>query len=224
MTGPLKKLLGIALACVATLAYAQELSITAPSPAATAELPPAHFDNNIAERCPKPDYPKVALQNEFQGDSVISLGIDENGKIERTSVLRSSGWRILDDAVSKTIIGCQLMTEAPLKKLTRSAVYKWRTSGAIEYQPELIPASCAESELVRFADDKEQGRGIVVGAYISDLGMPGRFSLEWGSGQIELDRASVALVKTCKFKAARRDLKKRSAPISLRLFPKTITQ
>ncbi|MFZ6846019.1 TonB family protein [Undibacterium sp. RuTC16W] len=219
----IKNFLGALLVSVTALSYAQDAATTA-VPASTTETPDSRPDGDLLSRCRKPEYPMVALRNAFQGNSVIGLNIDESGKIEGVNILKSSGWRILDDTVSSTIMGCQLVATAPNKKMTKIVAYKWSYNGAIEYQPELIPESCAESELVRFASDKERGRGIVVGAYISDIGMPGRFSLEWGSGKPELDRASVELVKTCKFKAASRDQKKLSAPVSLRLFPKNPVQ
>lgn len=219
----IKNFLSALLISVTTLSYAQDAATIA-APASATETPDNRPDFDLLSRCRKPEYPKVALRNAFQGNSIIGLTIDESGKIEGINILKSSGWRILDDTVSSTIMGCQLTATAPNKKVTKVVAYKWFYEGAIEYQPELIPESCAESELVRFANDKERGRGIVVGAYISDIGMPGRFSLEWGSGKPELDRASVELVKTCKFKAASRDQKKLSAPVSLRLFPKNPVQ
>ncbi|MBR7776936.1 TonB family protein [Undibacterium rugosum] len=166
-------------------------------------------------------YPKAALRNRFHGNAKVLLKIDPSGKINAVDFLRSSGWWILDQTLAKSVIGCKILDEAPGKELNAAVNYIFRLDEELRFDmdPELIADSCDKSDSVRIADPTENGLGIVVGSLVSKTGEVQRTSLEWASGDEALDRESIRLVKSCKFKPATTAGKQYNAPYSVRLLP-----
>lgn len=56
--------------------------------------------------CKRPDYPRESLMNEEQGEVLISVYVDANGKVKEAKVKRSSGSKTLDKAASKAFSLC----------------------------------------------------------------------------------------------------------------------
>ena len=57
----------------------------------------------MAEHCPRPVYPARALRLGWQGTVVCSFVVARDGSVERLRVEQSSGHRILDDTVLRTL-------------------------------------------------------------------------------------------------------------------------
>ena len=56
--------------------------------------------------CKRPDYPRDALQNEEQGEVLISVYVGSDGKVKEAKVKKSSGSKTLDKAASKAFSLC----------------------------------------------------------------------------------------------------------------------
>ena len=56
--------------------------------------------------CKKPDYPREALQNEEQGEVLISVYVGSDGRVKDAKVKKSSGSKTLDKAASKAFSLC----------------------------------------------------------------------------------------------------------------------
>ena len=56
--------------------------------------------------CKRPDYPRDALMNEEQGNVLISVFVNTDGKVKDAKVKKSSGSRSLDRAASKAFSLC----------------------------------------------------------------------------------------------------------------------
>jgi protein TonB len=91
----------------ATDAAPAENALHAPAPAtptvvasqtvAAVETPPAFLDN------PHPIYPPLARQRGWEGDVLIKVSVDNQGKVVRADLKQSSGHRVLDKSALKQI-------------------------------------------------------------------------------------------------------------------------
>src|SRR6218665_1519869 len=103
-----KKLL--ALAAVAVTFAALNLGSRA-AQSGTARAPfPALVS---AATCMRPQWPAEARRYEIEGTTTISFGIGADGKVARPAIVRSSGWRILDEAAVRSISQCQFQPASP---------------------------------------------------------------------------------------------------------------
>jgi TonB family protein len=98
--------------CLTALSFALvafTLAARAEDPAraatATAAAPAAH-PWPASTTCPRPEYPKEAMQAHWTGVSTVAFLIDTEGKVRNAKVLKSSGHDILDDAALTTLQGC----------------------------------------------------------------------------------------------------------------------
>jgi len=100
--------------CLAALAFtlaAFTLAARAEDPARAATLaavpaaPGAH-PWPASTTCPRPEYPKEAMQAHWTGVSTVAFLIDTEGKVRNAKVLKSSGHDILDDAALTTLKNC----------------------------------------------------------------------------------------------------------------------
>ncbi|MBI1772658.1 MAG: energy transducer TonB [Burkholderiales bacterium] len=172
------------------------------------------------DRCKKPEYPRPALRDELVGKTEMDLIADADGKVIIAEVARSSGWRILDNAIITAIMGCQIFDSPKAEKTFGRAAYFWRLEAeGSSYKPaEVLTATCNKSEFVSLAKDNEPGRGIVVGVWLNKDGGIEKTSLEW-SLDPKLNQESVKLVSSCKFKPAFDAVGNLASVISLRLLP-----
>jgi TonB family protein len=69
-----------------------------------APTPGANTDT--AKDCKKPEYPKSSLRNEEKGTVKLSFEIDVDGKVLQGKIVRSSGFKALDDAALVGIGKC----------------------------------------------------------------------------------------------------------------------
>jgi protein TonB len=97
--------------CLAALAFAPAaftLAARAQDPArptATSAAPAAH-PWPASTTCPRPEYPKEAMQAHWTGVSTVAFLIDADGKVRDSKILKSSGHDSLDDAALTTLKGC----------------------------------------------------------------------------------------------------------------------
>lgn len=58
--------------------------------------------NKLSKHAPKPRYPRMAIKRGIEGSVVVKILIDESGLPYSVSVLKSSGFKVLDDAAKAT--------------------------------------------------------------------------------------------------------------------------
>lgn len=86
--------------------------VAAPVVAAAAPAPivkPTGVTRGVSQGeagCKAPDYPRESLMNEEQGEVLVSVYVDSNGKVKDAKVKRSSGSKTLDKAASKAFSLC----------------------------------------------------------------------------------------------------------------------
>ena len=225
------------LATVMTSAYAQDLTSSPPVSnvassvaseailsATTSTDQPKRNDVvfDISKACTVPPYPDPATRFGLHGDTILKLMIDKNGKIDAFELLKSSGWKMLDMTVMQAIVGCQVIPPGNWIPSMRLVRYKWQF-GAGDISPGKLDAkSCKPSEKLRVADDKERGRGIVVGIYISDKGKVVDAKVQWGSDNEELNNESLRIAQSCEFIPAERSGKRIGNAESIRFLPKSV--
>ncbi|WP_233216589.1 energy transducer TonB [Blastopirellula marina] len=77
---------------VASLAQAK------PAPLGTSKKIPPDFSNN-----PSPHYPVEAQRNGWKGEVLLRLTIDVDGTVSQVTIVKSSGYPILDEAAVKAV-------------------------------------------------------------------------------------------------------------------------
>ena len=173
---------------------------------------------SLLDRCKKPEYSRGVALYGLEGKTVVDFGTNSAGRVMMAEISRSSGWRILDEAVLMTIIGCKIYENPGTGKTYARASYIWHIEDSLETKPEVLADTCNKSELVSLAKDEEPGRGVVVGVRLNMDGTIEKTSLEW-SLDPKLNEESIKLVNSCKFKPGRNNKRNRPSSISLRLLP-----
>jgi TonB family protein len=90
---------------------AKEARLAAPPPPVTqqqqtAPKGPVQFNpngNSNGGSYPKPEYPRLALRNQYQGTVMILFTVDELGKVSEVKLQKSSGFGSLDEAALETV-------------------------------------------------------------------------------------------------------------------------
>ena len=173
---------------------------------------------SLLDRCRTPEYSRGIALSGIDGKTVVDIGINSAGHVVMAEVSRSSGWRILDEAVLMALRGCKIY-ESPGEGKNRIRVkYMWSLEDQPEKRPEVLADTCIKSEFVSFANDDEPGRGIVIGVRLNVDGTIDKTNLEWSLDR-KLDEESMKLVNSCKFKPGMNNKRNRSSFISLRLLP-----
>lgn len=176
------------------------------------------------EGCEKPAYPLSALRNRMSGDTLLAGITDAEGKVASVDVVRSSGWRNLDFAAARSIVGCTVTNLTPGKPVHFRIPYRWtleETKTGSFTPPLLLPESCPASDLVRLPGNDEAGLGIVIGAVVAKNGTVSRHSVEWADDDNALTQEAVRFIKACKFAPGVSDRKNiTESVISVRLLPK----
>lgn len=72
-------------------------TVVASQTVAAVETPPAFLDN------PHPIYPPLARQRGWEGDVLIQVSVDDQGKVVKADLKQSSGHRVLDKSALKQI-------------------------------------------------------------------------------------------------------------------------
>lgn len=190
-----------------------------PQSAGQAEVKPDAIDIPLA--CGVPVYPKNASKLGMEGNAIVKMVADTQGKLSTLEILRSSGWRILDAELITHLQKCT-MNPAPATPQGMVVKYKWMLESDANWRgyqgPKLIAESCPKSELVHLADDKEPGIGIVVGVLVSRDASVRAAAVQWDQGA-ELDQEALRVAKQCQFTAAYRRGRHFDGGIGLRFLP-----
>jgi len=190
-----------------------------PDSAKTLEMQSYLSDKPIAfQRCKNAEYPRFALRNELQGKTEIDVVTDSEGYVIIAEVVRSSGWRLLDETVLINVMGCKIFDNPGMAKVYVKGAFVWRLEGPPEKPAEILKNTCSQSELVSLAKDHEPGRGIVVSVWLNKEGEIQKTNLEW-LVEPKLNQESIKFVRSCKFKPASNEKGNMASAISLRLLP-----
>lgn len=170
------------------------------------------------DKC-KTAYPRDALRNEMTGSSAFRAEVNSEGVLDNVELVRSSGWRILDEATLLGLKGCKVVDAKMTEKMRISGHFDWTLESATPGNPaELMPETCRKSDLIRLAKNSDPGLGIVVGVFLQADGKINKIQLQWGM-DAKLDRESIEFVRSCIFKPAFDEKGSMVSSISLRLFP-----
>lgn len=197
----------------------------APVPAArelASELPKKNDINiDITKVCVVPGYPDAARRFGMQGKTILKLKIDETGKINAFELARSSGWKMLDLTVMRAIVGCQAIPAGSWIPSERDVAYWWQFDKGYTSPAVIDQKSCAASEQLRVADDKDKELGIVVGIYTDATGKVIDAKVQWGSGDEAQDQESLRIAKSCDYAPAERSGKRIGNAGSIRFVANT---
>lgn len=97
LSGRTASCLGALVCSLAALTFAAR----AQSPAASAAAHPSS-----SATCPRPDYPKDAMQAHWTGVSTIAFLVGADGNVRDAKILKSSGHESLDTAALTTLGAC----------------------------------------------------------------------------------------------------------------------
>ena len=82
-----------------------------------------------AQACRKPDYPPAALRAQEEGEVTLEMLVAVDGTVLESKILRSSGFRRLDDAARRALALCRFTpgTEAGIAVQSMARIaYLWR--------------------------------------------------------------------------------------------------
>lgn len=175
---------------------------------------------NAFKSCPRPEYPRSALRRELEGTAQIDATTTDAGKINNIVLIKSSGYRVLDNAFIKSLRSCQLPPDPDGQSRAIKMQHTWNIEPKNGTQPELLRHSCSASSLLRIPDFAELGRGIVVSGTISENGSPKEISIEWESTDDNHNAESLRIFESCKFNPATEHSKYAERWISMRFLPK----
>ncbi|MFZ4529257.1 MAG: energy transducer TonB [Undibacterium curvum] len=174
---------------------------------------------NIEKYCPIGPYPKKAREAGMSGSATLKLAIGASGKVETYELARSSGWKLLDTIAMQAVDGCQAYPQGNYTPASKTINYNWKFSGSREVQ--LKANTCPESDLVRLAQENEQGVGIVVGTYVNPQGVTSQQPLlQWGVGDVSAEDEALRIAKNCQFDPAVSQGRTVGSGVSLRFFRK----
>lgn len=97
--------------------------------------------------CTTPDWPKEARRYEVEGITLLHFHINADGGIEDVQVVKSSSWKMLDDAALASLVKCKFkpgLDEAE-RNVTFPIQFVWTLAGPPSIRPQLVPGSCAAS-------------------------------------------------------------------------------
>lgn len=72
----------------------------------------------------QPIYPKTALNQEWQGKVELDVTIDENGKMQKYEIVKSSGYPILDQALVKALKDNTLYVSKRINGINQSSTIR----------------------------------------------------------------------------------------------------
>ena len=154
--------------------------------------------------CAKPVYPKEALRYELEGKTTMRYTMSPEGKMVEVTVVKSSGWRLLDDATVAFASGCAFPPEdiAAFQGKTYPLQYVWSLDRH-DSHPTLVTDSCQASPafagLKLFDDQPSDERGLKVRFLVDAAGQPYGVKTEGGSLDTATADQLAAYVQSCRF-------------------------
>ena len=151
--------------------------------------------------CTTPEWPREARRYEVDGITVVHFQIDTQGRIEDAKVVKSSSWKLLDDAALRSLLKCQFkpaLDEAGSN--TYPIQFVWTLSGPAMIRPALVPGSCeASSQFAGFESFNRaptDATGVLVRFLVDEAGNAVGIKTEGEGGPAA---AAAAFIRTCKF-------------------------
>lgn len=153
--------------------------------------------------CTTPDWPKEARRYEVEGITLVHFHINDNGGIEDAEVVKSSSWKMLDEAAMASLVKCKFkpdLDEAD-RNVTFPIQFVWTLAGPPSIRPQLVPGSCAASE--RFAGFEEFNReataddGVLVRFLVNQDG--GAYGIKAEGAAPALAEAAAKYLASCTF-------------------------
>lgn len=149
--------------------------------------------------CAQPQWPAEARRYEIEGATTIRFEIGVDGKVWHPIVIKSSGWRILDEAALNGIAQCvfQPDLEAAHKRTAFPLQYLWKLNGVAPVRARPAAGTCGDFR----ADDARPSdkHGILVRFLVNAEGRATRIVAESnGQPQALLDRAA-GYLQGCRF-------------------------
>ena len=152
--------------------------------------------------CPPQVYPREARMYELDGRTTMRFSVGQDGKVAAASVLRSSGWKVLDDAALSNLQQCVFPADKPDKE-NFSVQYAWDLDDTMLLRPLLVPGSCQPSERFQGYNNLDKSlsndSGVVLRMLIGSEGHPSRVVAEAPGLPAELAAAAIAHVQGCRF-------------------------
>lgn len=149
--------------------------------------------------CAQPQWPAEARRYEIEGATSIRFEIGLDGKVLHPAVIRSSGWRILDDAALQGIARCVFKPELDdARKNTGFPLqYVWKLNGPKMVRARPLADSCQEFTA---ADPRPSDQdGILLRFLLDAQGVPKRIVAEGnGQPQARLEQAA-SYLQSCRF-------------------------
>ncbi|HEX5343989.1 MAG TPA: energy transducer TonB [Duganella sp.] len=195
-----KKLLAVAVAAV-SIAALNLIPRSAQSGPQRAPLQALAGDAS----CVQPQWPAEARRYEIEGATTVRFEIGADGAVLRPAIIRSSGWKILDDAALHSIAQCRFQPNLPAARdgTVFPLQYVWKFDDAPAVRPLLVQGSCRPSQqfsAFHEADPRPSGKdGILLRFLVNAEGAPVRIVAEAGGQPPELAAQAVEYLQSCRF-------------------------
>lgn len=146
----------------------------------------------------KPPYPRESLRAEEAGRTHLRVHVAANGELRGVSLIQSSGFARLDDAMIDAMSRCKFApaTQAGVA-IDASFIleYNWR----IEGPPPAIADVCKPEYPAESVRAGEQGK-TTLRLEVDSAGVAQKIEIAQSSGFARLDEASIAMVQRCRIK------------------------
>lgn len=152
-------------------------------------------------RCPAPQWPKEALRYEIEGTTTVEYIAGKDGKVHDATVLKSSGWPLLDAASLRHVRQCSLPSD-PERDDTKAQFMQevWSLQGERRVQPQLLAGSCTgTAHFDEFSHERRVSRpSFLLRFLVNADGSPRGIAVD-SKGPPELVAEAATFVASCRF-------------------------
>ena len=152
-------------------------------------------------QCPAPQWPKEALRYEIEGTTTVEYLAGKDGRVRDASVLKGSGWPLLDAASLRHVRQCTLPPD-PERDDTKAQFMQevWTLQGEPRIQPQLVPGSCTgTAHFDEFSHERRVPRASFLLRFLVNAdGSPRGIAVD-SKGPPELVAEAAAFVASCRF-------------------------
>lgn len=177
--------------------------------------------------CEQPAWDREARRYEIEGETVLGFDLDDEGRPTNARVLRSSGWKLLDDMSLRAVGTCRYAPPrdpaTERRGLKTAFVWKLHVSDSGEIPARFVEGSCPTSE--RFAGfrplsgDVSRSEGLLVRFLVDPQGAPYGVKFE-GDMPRATREAAEAYLAACRFTPSYWNSKAYPGNLFGRLLPK----
>jgi periplasmic protein TonB len=146
----------------------------------------------------KPAYPKESTRAGETGTTHLRLRVSAEGKLLDATVSRSSGFERLDNATLSALANCRYTpgtVEGVPAETATTIAYNWR----LDSPPAAAANPCAPEYPAASVQAGEQGK-TTLRFKVSKVGQAEDIEVEESSGSAQLDGASIAALRRCRFR------------------------